>query len=268
MWGAVVGDIAGSLYEYQQYRKVTHITVNELITPDSFFSDDTILTVAIYDAIRNNHDYEKYLRFYGERYIDYVPDTLLKERFQTTFGGQFAKWLKGETDGTSIGNGAMMRISGVGNMFNTEEEVIENARLATIPTHNSESAIDSARIIALVIFYARMGYNKEEIRNKIAVGTIEYVPFSKFNKTCYETINNCLYAFFESVNFEDALRKVISYGGDTDTNGAIVGAMAEAYYGIPEYLVNQARKKLPVTMAYVLDDAYARKARNAYIKEK
>lgn len=264
MWGAVVGDIAGSIYEFRQYKNVSNITIHELITDDCFFSDDTILTLAIYDAIRNDRDYEKYLKLYGNRFLDYVPTTNIKDHFPTAFGGRFAKWLKGEADGKSYGNGAMMRISGVGNMFNTEEEVVENARLATIPSHNTNSAIECATIISLVIFYSRMGLNKEQIRRKIDVGSIEYQPFKAFNKTCYETIGNCLYAFFDSVNFEDALRKVISYGGDTDTNGAIVGAMAEAFYGIPEYLVNKARKKLPSTMAYILDDSYARKTRNAY----
>lgn len=268
MWGAIVGDIAGSIYEYQQYNKVSPLVINELITQDGFYSDDTILTLAIYDAIRNDKDYEKYLRMYGERFINYVPDTNLKEHFPTTFGGGFVKWLKGENDGKSMGNGAMMRISGIGNMFDTEEEVIENARLATIPSHDTSSAIECATTIALVIFYARMGLNKEQIRQKIDVGSIEYKPFEVFNKTCNETIGNCLYAFFESVNFEDALRIVLSFGGDTDTNAAIVGSMAEAFYGIPEHLVNQARKKLPATMSFVIDDAYARKVRSAYIKER
>jgi ADP-ribosylglycohydrolase len=107
-----------------------------------------------------------------------------------------------------------------------------------------------------------MGYSKEEIFSKIDVGTIEYKPFEKFNKTCYETLNNCLYAFFNSVNFEDAICKVISYGGDTDTNAAIVGGMAEAFYGIPEHLVRKARKKLPTIFSIILDDAYAKKSKN------
>lgn len=268
MWGAIVGDLAGSIYEYKQHSKVEPIVLDELIVPDSFFSDDSILTIAIYDAIRNGREYEKYLRLYGNRYLDHVPETLKAEHFPTTFGGGFAKWLKGESDGKSMGNGAMMRISGVGYMFDTEEEVVENARLATIPSHDTASAVECATIIAKIIFYSRMGLKKDQIREKLNIGSIEYVPFERFNKTCNETIGNCLYAFFESCNFEDALRRVISYGGDTDTNGAIVGAMAEAYYGIPEYLVNQARKKLDTTMAFILDDAYARKTRNAYIKER
>lgn len=262
MWGAIVGDLAGSIYERKQYRNVTPIDVKELITEDSFYTDDTILTVAIYDAIRSSHDYENALREYGKRFVDYRPQTSVKEIFPTAFGGNFVRWLKNENDGKSIGNGAMMRISGIGNMFYTEKEVIENAILATKPSHNTPSAIESAKTVALIIFYARMGYNKSHIREKLGFDTIEYKPFEKFNKTCDETLNNCLYALFESQNFEDALRKVISFGGDTDTDGAIVGAMAEALYGIPEYLVNKARKKIPTFFSYILEEAYTRKIRN------
>ena len=262
MWGAIIGDLAGSTYEYSQHQKTTPIVVDELITEDSFFTDDTILTIAIYNAIRGNRDYENSLKEYGIRYLNYVPETSCGERFHSVFGGRFEKWLKGEADDKSIGNGAMMRISGIGKMFITEEEVVKNAMLATIPSHNTLEAIDCARTVALVIFYARMGYKKEEIKKAIGIESVEYKPFESFNKTCYETLNNCLYAFFESVNFEDALRKVLSYGGDTDTNGAIVGAMAEAFYGIPEHLITKARKKLPIYLAYVLDEAYTRKNRS------
>ncbi len=266
MWGAVIGDLAGSTYEYSQTKKIEPVLVSDLISDDSFFTDDTILTVAIYDAIREGKDpdYEKVLRQYGERYIDSSPETSFQNHFHGYFGGNFVRWIKREAAGNSIGNGAMMRISGVGKMFDTEEEVIKNAMLATIPSHHSTEAIDCARTVALIIFYARKGLKKEEIREKLDLGVIEYKPFYQFNKTCYDTLNNCLYALFESMNFEDAIRKVLSYGGDTDTNAAIVGSMAEAIYGIPEYLVNQARKKVPTIFSYILDDSYIRKVR--YLK--
>ena len=265
MWGAIIGDLAGSIYEYSQLKKVSAIHVQDLITEDSFYTDDTILTIAIYDAIKSGGSYEKSLRAFGQRYLSYIPDTKCKEHFSSVFGGRFIKWLDGKVDDKSIGNGAMMRISGVGNLFNTEKEVVENAMLATKPSHNTIEAIDCARTVALVIFYARMGYSKNRIREKLDLGTIEYKPFEHFNKTCYETLNNCLYAFFDSVNFEDAVKKVISYGGDTDTNGAIVGAMAEAFYGVPEHLINKARKKIPIFFSYALDDAYTRKTRGLSI---
>ena len=256
MWGAIIGDLAGSIYEYQQYKKVSIVSVGEkLITNKSFFTDDSILTIAIYDAILSGKSFEECLRQYGHKYRDYKPRADC-EHFQTAFGGRFIKWLDGIGDSKSIGNGAMMRISGVGKMFNTEEEVIEQARLATVPSHNSIEAVECSRIVALVIFYARMGFSKEEIFDKIGFKTVEYRPFEHFNKTCYETLENCLCVVFNASNFEHALKNAIEMGGDTDTNGAIVGAMAEALYGVPEYLTRQARKFIPVRFSRILDKAY------------
>ena len=174
MWGAIIGDLAGSTYEYEQYKKVSPIQVQDLITEDSFYTDDTILTVAIYDAIRNGGNYEESLRAYGKRHLDYVPKTKCEKHFSSVFGGRFIKWLNGECANDSIGNGAMMRISGVGNLFNTEEEVVKNAMLATKPSHNSIEAIDCARTVALVIFYSRMGYSKKEIREKLDLRSVDY----------------------------------------------------------------------------------------------
>ena len=263
MWGAVIGDLAGSVYEYGQTKKISYINVDKLITEDSFFSDDTILTCAIYAAIRYHMSYEHMLRSYGEYYLCYKPKTSIKEYFPTAFGKRFDKWLKGQDKGDSVGNGALMRISGIGKVFETEKDVIEQAMLATKPTHNSVEAIECARIVALFIFYARHGFNKNEIRDLLGLEHVEYRPFEKFNKKCYETLNNCLYAVLECKNFEETIRTVISYGGDTDTNAAIAGSMAEALYGIPEYLITQARAKIPPQFQFLLDEAYYK---SAYIK--
>ena len=259
MWGAVIGDMAGSIYEFKQHEKASLLSIDELITEDSFFSDDTILTIAIYEAILNRGSYGYFLREYGKRYMNYCPKTRITERFHTVFGKGFEDWVNGKNNGSSIGNGAMMRISGVGKMFNTEQEVITQSMLATKPSHNTSEAINCAQIIALIIFYARHGLNKIQIMQKLGITAVSYKPFTRFNKTCYETIDNCLYAFFTSNNFEDALRIVLSMGGDTDTNAAIVGSMAEALYGVPEYYINVARKKIPPRFSYILDKAYAQK---------
>ena len=132
----------------------------------------------------------------------------------------------------------------MGYLFNTEKEVIENAREATIPSHNSQQAISSATQIALIIFYLRNGISKECVCNKLNINP-KYEPFKKFNSTCSETIDNCLYALFESTSFEDAIKRTISMGGDTDTNACIVGSMAEALYGIDSNLIELANNKLP-----------------------
>ncbi len=260
MWGAVIGDIAGSIYEYAQHKKVSPVNVDEIIPKAGYYSDDTILTMAIYDAILNgNCNYEKYLRDYGRRFMNYWPNTgnLAIQVPRGAFSQGFTAWVNGQSDGRSAGNGAIMRISGVGKLFDTETDVKENALLATTPSHNTRGAVECAQIVALVIFYGRMGMKPIWIRHRLNLMSLEYRPFKHFNRTCYETLNNCLYALFSSCNFEDAIRLVLSYGGDTDTNAAIVGAMAEAFWGVPEYLVRQARKKIPKEFSNLLDQAYS-----------
>ena len=114
-----------------------------------------------------------------------------------------------------------------------------------------------ATIIALIIFYARKDLTKEEIIEKLNI-KYSYKPFEKFNLTCHETIDNCLYALFTSNSFEEAIRKVISYGGDTDTNACITGSMAEALYGIDESLIEQASKKIPSQFVKKLKIGYSK----------
>ena len=254
MWGAVIGDIAGSIYEYGQIKKVVNVKIRDIIPSNGFYSDDTILTIAVVDAILNKESYEYYLKKYAKEYSLYVPN--YKPYFKTTFSPGFTKWVNSEGVGFSTGNGAMMRIAGVGYLFNTEEDVIKNARLATIPSHNTNEAIECATVVSLIIYYARNGLDKEEIIRKLRL-IFSYVPFKKFNMTCYETIGNCLYALFSSLSFEEAIKKVISFGGDTDTNACIVGAMAEALYGVDNILINKVREIIPADFSYKLDKAYS-----------
>lgn len=258
MWGAVIGDLAGSIYEYEQIKGVKKVDNKEIIPHKAFYSDDTILTIAILDAIEHDKDYEKYLRMYGMKYAMYKPD--FAPYFRTSFAPGFIKWLKNESEGNSIGNGAMMRISPVGYMFEKEDEVRRNSRLATIPSHNSEEAINCAETIALIIYYARKGLNKEQIISKLNL-KLQYKPFETFNSTCSQTIDNCLYALFTSNNFEESINKVISYGGDTDTNACIVGSMAEAMFGIDSELIDKAKSKIPQEFVAVLEKIYKIKER-------
>lgn len=252
MYGAIVGDLAGSVYEFEQTKSIKNININNIIEENSFYSDDTILTIAIADAILNDKDYEKYLRYYIKKYSFYKPN--FEPYFKTSFSPGMIKWANSNLIGESIGNGAMMRISSVGFMFDSEKEVIKNAKLATIPSHNSEESINAATKIALIIFYLRMGLSKEEIYNKLQI-ELKYNSFKKFNITCSETIDNCLYAFYYSTGFEDAIRKAIFLGGDTDTNACIVGSMAEAEYGISDKLIAVANSKIPNEFKKVLSKA-------------
>lgn len=144
-----------------------------------------------------------------------------------------------------------MRISPIGYLFNTEEDVIKEAYLATIPSHNSLEAKESAKVIALMIYYFRCGLGKEEVYKKLNI-KLNFKPFLKFNITCYETIANCLYVIYYSNSLEDAIKKIISLGGDTDTNACIVGSVCEAIYGIDENLKEEVEKKLPKEMVKVL----------------
>ena len=252
MYGAIVGDLAGSIYEFNQLKKIQSIKMNNLIEDNAFYSDDTILTIAILDAILNNKDYDYYLRKYIQEYREYKPD--FNPYFKSSFSPNLIKWSKSNAVGTSRGNGAMMRISPVGYMFDSEKEVIENAKLATIPSHNSKEAIDSATVVALMIFYARKGYTKDKIFKMMNI-EVKYIPFNNFNTTCEETIGNCLYALYNSNTFEDAIRKTLLMGGDTDTNCAIVGSMAEAMYGINNETIEKVNEKNPQKFVKILSRA-------------
>ncbi len=256
MYGAIIGDLAGSIYEYDQTKSIKPIEVKKIIEDNAFYSDDTILTIAIADAILNGKDYDKYLRYYIKKYQDYKPD--FKPYFKTPFSPGLIKWANGTSEGKSIGNGAMMRISPIGFMFDTKEEVVKESVLATIPSHNSKEAIISSRTIALVIYYLKNGYTKEEVYKLLNI-KLRTNEFERFNATCHETIDNCLYVLYETTSFEDAIRTIISYGGDTDTNACIVGSMAEALYGVPEYLIEQANEKLPEEFIKVLKKTNYRK---------
>ncbi len=249
MYGAIVGDLAGSIYEFNQLKKIQSIKMNNLIEDNAFYSDDTILTIAILDAILNNKDYDYYLRKYIQEYSEYKPD--FNPYFKSSFSPNLIKWSKSNVVGISHGNGAMMRISPVGYMFDSEIDVIENARLATIPSHNSKESIDSATTVALIIYYFRQGYTKDEIFKMLNID-IKYIPFTKFNTTCEETIGNCLYALYNSNSFDDAIRKTLLMGGDTDTNCAIVGSMAEAMYGIDNEVIERTNEKIPQKYVKIL----------------
>ncbi len=151
----------------------------------------------------------------------------------------------------------MMRISPVGYLFNSESEIIENAMEATIPSHNSEEAIKCATKVAQIIYLARKGYAKEEIIKKLKLN-YTYSAFEKFNSTCYKTIDNCLYSLFTTNSYEEAVIKVITFGGDTDTNACIVGSMAEALYGIDNNLIEQAKQKIPESFFKTIELGYSK----------
>lgn len=254
MWGAIIGDLFGSTYEYDQFIKTCIIDTKDINLNNSFYSDDTILTIAVLDALLNDRNYEYYLKKYGFEYLNYRPN--YEPYFKSSFSPGFVKWINDKTEGKSCGNGAMMRISPIGYLCNNEEDLIDNVIKATSTSHNSTDAIECSTVVAMIIYLARKGFDKEEIINKLNL-SFSYSEFKSFNTTCSETINNCLYALFNSDSYIESVKTVISYGGDTDTNACIVGSMAEALYGIDSNLIEIVRTKLPDSFIDKLDKGYS-----------
>ena len=274
MYGAIIGDLIGSIYEYDEFvdsennivnlkRRLEILTKEDLIISNSFYSDDTILTIAILDSILSKTSYKENLKKYGLNNKNNVP--LDRPYFKYMFSPGFIKWCNSNEVGTSIGNGAMMRISPIGYLFDTEEEVLVETKLATMPSHNSELAIRSAEIVSLIIYLGRKGLKKEEIYNIIKqrynldlnFSLKELQTTNKFDGTC-GVLPKLLFILFNSVSFEECMRNVISIGGDTDTNACIVGSMAEALYGIPQEFIEHANKKLPLEYKKLLEKGYSK----------
>lgn len=256
MYGAIYGDLVGSIYEYQEYlhhNKEEMIKASnkvDLVTEESFISDDTILTIAVLEAVRNDLCYEETIR----RYILDNSEKLHRENyFDYLFSPNTLKWARGEKPGNSVGNGALMRISPIPNVKESfilmNNDVIE----ATSVSHNSKQALAAAMCVANVIYLAKEGYSKPRIKEIVDKYFGYKYDFDldtlrdnmKFNYTCEETLPLCLYALFTTDNFDDAIRLTLSLGGDTDTNCCIVGSMAESLYGIDEDKKRIVEFKLP-----------------------
>lgn len=286
MLGAIIGDMAGTKFEYQEFldsrkeiinieRRRSILGVNEdLITSDSFVSDDSILTIAIAEAIIYGRDYMEALKKYGK---EYGSKPLEKENFfKSAFSPNFIKWANSNDFkcGTSIGNGAAMRVSPVAYLFNSLERVQLEAKKSAIPSHNTDEAIRGAESLASVIFLARNKKSKEDIKNYITEKygySLEYnleklQETNIFNGTCNVTVPQAIFIFLNSTSFEDSIRNAISIGGDTDTIACMVGSISEAYYGIPKDLRNKALSIIPEQFKYILVEAYKLKNKNESIK--
>lgn len=274
MLGAIIGDLAGSIDEYSEFkdslnkrvdlkRRLERLHKQELIDDNSFYSDDTILTIAILDAVLNNQSYEKNLKEYGLKYKDEIPKNI--DYFKYMFSPGFIKWCNSSEEGKSIGNGSAMRISSVGYLYNDEETVLKEAEKATIPTHNSKEAIDSASAVAFSIYLARKGLNRGQIKEIISTKFNYKLDYNLdelrkeylFDGT-YKVVPLCIYISLTSNSFEESIRKSISIGGDTDTIACIVGSISEALFGIPDKYIDKAYKKLPDNFVKLLKLGYER----------
>ncbi|WP_321377261.1 ADP-ribosylglycohydrolase family protein [Trichococcus shcherbakoviae] len=255
MMGAIIGDIVGSRFEWNNH-KDKHF---ELFTEDCRMTDDSIMTLAVAKALmetekamesvakgqeRTNEYYillEKmsvqYMQAFGRRYPD------------CGFSRAFFQWIISDDPQpyNSYGNGAAMRISPVAYVGRTEKEIQHLSETVTDVSHNHEEGLKGAEATAIAIFMARSGSSKDEIRNRISEN---YYPLNftldgirdayRFTTDCQATVPQAIIAFLESTSFEDAIRNAVSLGGDSDTLAAIAGAIAEAHYGIPEQIKERA----------------------------
>ena len=268
MLGAIIGDVVGSYYEVLEVKEIKngHRTYEErikildqntpLFTNNSSVTDDSILTFAIYKAIKENKPYEEMLKYYAKEEIDLGKDMYGRSRF----GKGFVEWVNGNTQGTSYGNGASMRISPVGYLFDTLEEVKQETYKATIPSHNNEESILCAEAVSTSIFLLRNGMSKEELKEyieknyfKLDYDLEDLRRNYKFSSKSINSVPQAIFAFWESNSFEETITNAISIGGDTDTIACIAGSLAESYYGIPEDILEQVKPYLKDYMKELLD---------------
>jgi len=244
MFGAIIGDIAGSRYEFANTRDYNF----EMFSEGNDFTDDTICTIAVADCVLQGWRYDALLLEWCRKYPHPMGG----------YGLKFNNWIHSRNLAPygSFGNGSAMRVSPVAWGFDTKEEVLEHAELSAEITHNHPEGIKGAQAVAAVIFALRSNPSAETIRN---VGGEFYPDFWKaeytheFNETCQGTVPLCLKLAMESTSFEDAIRRAVSWGGDSDTIGAIVGSIAEAMYEVPEKLKIEAILKLPNDMLKILE---------------
>lgn len=237
MIGAIVGDIVGSNYEFDNIKTKDF----ELFDQDCIFTDDTVMTIAVAKALKlwnREGGIEKFknilidvMHDYGTRYYD------------CGFGGHFLSWIlkKSRKPYNSYGNGSAMRVSSVAWFATSLEETKILAKASAEITHNHPEGIKGAEATAVAIYLARIGKNKEEIR-KYIVENYYKIDFTlddirsayEFDVSCQGSVPQAMQSFFESISFEDCIRNAVSIGGDSDTIAAIAGSIAEAYYGIDE----------------------------------
>ena len=246
MIGAIAGDMIGSPYEGYP---IKHKDFDPRV---SSFTDDTVLTVAVADAILNQGDFAEY----SKRFAQDHPNA--------GYGGTFRKWMWTWENKpyNSFGNGSAMRVSPVGFAFDSFDDVLHEAKRSAEVTHNHPEGIKGAQATALAIFLARQGGDKESIRKQIE-GRFDYDlkrtlddirPAYSFDVSCQGSVPESIIAFLESSSYVDAIKNAIALGGDADTMACIAGGIAQAYYKkIPSDIVLEVRKKLTKDLLSVMD---------------
>jgi ADP-ribosylglycohydrolase len=251
MLGAIIGDIIGSVYEFDNIKTKDF----PLFREDSRITDDTVCTVAVADIILNHNDPVETLVYWCRKYPG------------MGYGDRFVKWfdLPWQEPYNSFGNGAAMRVSPVALLAKTLDEALTNADRVTEITHNHPEGIKGARATVHAIYLAKLGVAAQDIRSTITLnygyGLSRSVDDIRddysFYESCQKTVPQALTCALEASGFEDAIRNAISIGGDSDTIGAIAGALAEARFGIPPEIGEQATRYLLPDMRAVMERMYA-----------
>ena len=254
MLGAIIGDIIGSRWEFHPTNDYNF----ELFSDKNSFTDDTICTIAVADAIlHNSNDYGKYIHEWCRRYPNPMGG----------YGGSFAQWVRSDNPKPygSYGNGSAMRVSPVAHWYDNVDDVLDATAATALPSHNHPEGIKGAQTVALAIFKALSYHRYQEAPLHIDEILHECVEFSgydinmpkasvvnKFDETCQGAVPVALKIISMATCYEDAVRLAVSLGADADTLGAIVGGIAEAIWGIPMKLRHQVEKFLPDDMQTVL----------------
>ncbi len=256
MYGALLGDIIGSPYEFDMGDKTKDFP---LFIERSCFTDDSVMTIAVADALMASRG----------KSPEEIRQALVKSMQEwgqeypfAGYGGMFSEWLhmKNPQPYGSYGNGSAMRVAAAGWLYDTLEETWKTARLTAEVTHNHEEGIKGAECVAVVIYLARNGKTKEEIRETVTSvfgydlsrTCDEIRPTYRHIESCQATVPEAITAFLEGNSFEDVIRTAVSLGGDCDTLACIAGSMAEAFYGVPEELKVECRKRIEPEMLEVL----------------
>lgn len=250
MLGAIIGDIVGSRFEFNNVKSKNF----KLFTQECSFTDDTICTVAVADAILSGKSYQDSVHEWCRKYPHPMGG----------YGGSFAQWVHSDDPQPyfSFGNGSAMRVSPIGLYYHTADCVLLEAKKSAEITHDHPEGIKGARVTAMCVFMSRWGFTNGDIMKYVVseYGEIpEFVPFSNpFNETCMNAVPVSVSCVLNSTDFEEAIRNAMIVGGDSDTIGAITGGIAEAMYGVPSYLKDIAMSYLPDEMKSIINQFYSK----------
>lgn len=245
--GAICGDIVGSWYEFCSTKRIDF----ELFTDQSRFTDDTVCSIAIADALMNGNDFVGKLKYWCRKYP------------KASYGGNFNWWFRQDAPQpyNSWGNGSAMRVSAVGAFAKSTDDTLTLAQESAIVSHNHPEGIKGAQATALAINLALRGCSKEEIKSQIEDNFgydlnrryADIQPRYTFDVSCQGSVPEAIIAFLESSDYESAIRMAVAYGGDADTQAAIAGGIAAAYYGIiPYYILKECLSRLPLDMKEII----------------